>query len=185
MTHTAYVIPVDPAEPGRTFEFENDAELYAQLHGALGAEVLGKTPHLPTPDGPVRMWVDDTGFLGAASFNPRASYIAECSHYLTPIIGTVAITGPYSPGSESWQGLTIGHLEGLADFMADAHRIYERLARRERVEAVAMRMREAIGRRDRDEVRRLLDEFRAISPAALAAGQLALVLTAPELYPGP
>jgi hypothetical protein len=80
MTHTALLIPADPAAPHRTLTWDGDG-LLPVLYRELGDELTAATvaPAGPVPGG-LRLWGQDRALLVAdPDYNDRA--IAICRHF--------------------------------------------------------------------------------------------------------
>ena len=188
-THTAFVIPEDFDTPPRTFEYENDDELYARLFVELSAEIVDKTPDLDTPYGPVRVWVDDMAMVRPEprAVNVRATAIAEGSGYPGTIAGTAVITGPYDVNAGGWSGVNTDHLIGLTWVCDEMVRMEKRAARLEatkaKIDPLARELARAIDAHDRDEVSRILGELMKVDPAANLAARLTLAAFNSTLLP--
>lgn len=189
MTHTAFVVPVDFAQPPWMFDFESDADLHAQTLAACEAEIVDKTPDLQTPHGPIRVWVDDMAMVRPEPrpVNVRAAAIATGSGYPGTIAGTAVITGPYDVNAGGWSGVNFEHITGLmwaCDEMArQEQRARLREASKEQIGQLADELAKAIDAKDRAEVARVLGELMKVAPAANLAARLGIAAIDKSLLP--
>ena len=103
--HVALVLPAGELpghlDPPRTATWDGASNsLLALLYREIGCDTVDSSPDLATPDGPVRMWVDDEGLLRQpVAHNDRATAICRALGYDVPdVAGTVARVGHLCAG---------------------------------------------------------------------------------------